>query len=699
MGKASRRKSDREASERETSVAAVAPAAGARSGPRYTIAICAALIVLVLLVFGRTAWNGYIEFDDPDYVSRNAVVQRGLTAEGVKYAFTSLQPYYWQPLTWLSHELDCTLFGNRPGPQHLEGVLLHALTAALLFLFLQRATNRSWLAAIAAAIWAVHPMRVESVAWIAERKDILSGLFLVGALLAYAHGRRFLALSIFALALMSKPTVVTAPLLLILLNFWPFRRREGGWRRPLLEAAVPAALAIPVIIATVAGQQSAIAPISLWLRIATAFHNAGAYLGKFLLPIDLAVIYPFQEHPGGAAVIAAAVVVAITYAAWYFRDARPYLATGWGWYLVMLLPVSGLVQSGAQGMADRFTYIPSMGLAIAAVWLCGTGSQPVRGREAAALRAADGLRTRPTLAAVGILAFAALSFVYAGLWRDTLTLFTHAAKVTTDNSLAQLILGNALMKESRYDEANAAYAEAVRASHGGTLPSAAAGSALVQQRRYLEAVEHLQRAVDADPNMENVREDLAIALTRSGRAAAALPQLDAALKLAPSRALDITLIRAEAELALGRTDQALADFQQVAQKRPTGLAWNGVGSVYSSKNDFANAERAYREAIRLDPQNYDARMNLGAMLSREGRNDDALASIREAARIAPDSVEPRVYLALIEAQMGRHAEAANDASEALRIDPPRANDYFTNAVRIPPKDTNLADFIATMRAR
>src|SRR5437660_3233900 len=314
--------------------------------------LATALIILVLLVFGRTAFNDYIDYDDPVYVSANDVVQHGLTAQGVRYAFTSLQPYYWQPLTWLSLELDCSLFGTRPDPQHLVNVLLHAITAALLFLFLQRATEKTWLAAISAAIWAVHPLRVESVAWISERKDVLSGLFLAGALLACARGRRLLALAVFALALMSKPTVVTAPLALLLLCFWPLRAR-----RPLVDAAVAAALAAPIVLLTFKGQAGGIAPISIWLRIANAFENAGIYLGKLVLPFDLAAIYPFRDHPGAGAFIAAAVVVAITYAAWYFRESRPYLATGWGWYLVMLLPVSGLVQSGAQGMADRFTYI------------------------------------------------------------------------------------------------------------------------------------------------------------------------------------------------------------------------------------------------------------------------------------------------------------------------------------------------------
>ena len=199
--------------------------------------------------------------------------------------------------------------------------------------------------------------------------------------------------------------------------------------------------------------------------------------------------------------------------------------------------------------------------------------------------------------------------------------------------------------------------------------------------------------------MESTREDLAAALIHTGRAASAMAQLDLALEQTPARRPAIEQLRGEAQLALGRTDQAVAQFQKNLQAAPSADTWNSLGSAYATKNDFTNAERAYREAIRLDPKSYDARMNLCAMLSRAGRNDEALASVREAARVAPDSVEPRVYLALIEAQMGRRADAANDAAEAQRIDAKKANDYFTNAIRIPSKDSNLSDFIAAMRAR
>lgn len=691
MGKASR-------SKRTQPGVAAAPAAeqaGGRERPphhRHTALICAALIILVLLVFGRTAFNGYIQFDDPEYVSANSVVQRGLSAEGLRYAFTALEPYYWQPLTWISHQIDVSLFGARPGPQHLVSVILHGLTAALFFLFLQRATGRTGAAAAAAAIWAVHPLRVESVAWIAERKDVLAGLFFVATLLAYERfvrrrsaARYAVVLAMFALALMSKPAVVAAPLVLILLNRWPFDRLRTEWRKVVLEAVPPAILAIPIVALTLAGQRAAIGDIPLSLRLLNPIRSTGAYLVKLLLPIDLSVIYPFRKDIGVEAAIAAIVIAAITLAAWSFRKSLPWLATGWGWYLAMLLPVAGLVQSGAQAMADRFTYTPSMGIAVAVVWLVAGWRRVSR-------------QTAIAATAVALIAFSALSIRYAALWRDTITLFTHATAVTRDNAVAQLVLGNVLLAENRMDEANNEYAKAMKAG-GGAIPFAAAGEAFAKQKRFVEAVEPLQRAVDADPSLGSAHENLALALINTGRAAAALPHLDAALKLDPSRKLDILASRGAAKLALGRIDEALADFQEVVNARPSAASWNALASAYSSKDNFADAERAYREAIRLDATAYDARMNLAAMLSRAGRNEEALAQAKEAARLAPDSVEPRVYLALIEAQMGRRADAAGHAEEAQRIDAQKANEYFTNALHMPPKESNLADFIATMRAR
>jgi tetratricopeptide (TPR) repeat protein len=688
MGKASRKKS-KPVAVAQLPVASEQPSPAQPATGNWQLLICAGLIVLSLLVFGRSYFNGFIDFDDPPYVSNNPVVQRGLTAEGVRYAFTSVRPYYFQPLVWLSFELDCTLFGTNAGAMHLENALQHGIVAALLFLFLLRATRRTWPAAAVAALWAVHPLRVESIAWLVERKDVLSGIFFMGTLLAYERyvkrrsvGRYLLVLLFFALSLMSKVTTVVTPLILFTLNWWPFKRRL---RDVALETLAPLVMTIPIGLAALAGQETAIAPLPLITRLGTAAYGVCAYLGKMLLPAGLAIMYPYKDF-GMGALGWALLALAITGVAWLYRSSHPYLLAGWGWYLFALAPVSGVVQTGMQSIADRFTYLPSIGLFIAIVWLVADMRSVSRPAATAA-------------AVVAIVIWSIVSFRYTGKWRDTLTLFGHAAQVVPDNAMAHMMMGNNLLTEKRFDEANVELSEAFRASKGAALPAAAYGAALVQQKKYAEALDPLQKSVDGDPRVAAVHVNLAIALSKTGRAKEAFSHLETAEKLDPSLSNDVIAARGGAKLAMNDPEGAIADFQQVLKAHPSAAAWNDLGSAYSSKNDFANAEHAYREALRLDPKNYDARMNLGAMLSRAGRNDAALAEIREAASVAPDSVEPRIYLALIEAQLGRNADAANDATAAQQVDARRANDYFTNALHIPPKDSNLADFIATMRAR
>src|SRR5262245_48154132 len=376
MGKASGKKGSRGGEVAESRSEAPRNLETAR--PRDLLLIAAALIILTLLVFGRDYNNGFIDFDDPSYVSNNPVVQRGLTWEGVKYAFTSIRPYYFQPLVWLSFELDCALHGAKPGPMHLESVVLHGIAAALLFLFLQRATGRLWPSAAVAALWAVHPLRVESVAWMVERKDVLSGVFFMCTLLAYERyvrrggtGRYVLVLVCFALALMSKVTAVAIPLILFALNWWPFNRIGNDWRRlraVAIETLTPLVMDIPIALAALSGQKTAIAPFPLTTRLANALYGVCAYIGKTLLPAGLAIMYPYEQI-GAVALVWALIAVAITALTWRFRWSRPYLLAGWGWYVLALAPVSGVVQTGMQSIADRFTYLPSIGLFIATVWL------------------------------------------------------------------------------------------------------------------------------------------------------------------------------------------------------------------------------------------------------------------------------------------------------------------------------------------
>ena len=355
----------------------------------YTVAaVCGFLLLAVALVFGQTVRHDFVNYDDNAYVYENPQVAGGLTAHGIAWAFTSFHVSNWHPLTWLSHMLDCQFYGLHAGGHHLTNVLLHAATAILLFLVLRRMTGDLWPSAFVAAVFAIHPLRAESVAWVAERKDVLSGLFFMLTLGAYAGyarrpfslGRYLTVVLLFALGLMAKPMLVTLPFVLLLLDYWPLgrigpHRRTGisSFRRVVVEKIPLLALTAASCVATVIAQGTAVIAIDvipLPSRIANALVSYVAYMGQLFYPAGLAVLYP---HPEGGLpiwkVAASSLVLAgISAAALVWRRRFPYLFVGWFWYVGMLVPVIGLVQVGLHAMADRYTYLPQIGLCIAVTW-------------------------------------------------------------------------------------------------------------------------------------------------------------------------------------------------------------------------------------------------------------------------------------------------------------------------------------------
>ncbi len=362
------------------------------------LVVCGCLLLAVIIVFEQTATHDFVNFDDPGYVSKNPQISQGLTLNGLRWVFTHSHVGNWHPLSGLSHMLDCQLYGLRPAGHHVTNVVLHAATAILLFLVLRQMSGEIWPSALAAAVFAVHPLRAESVAWIAERKDVLSGLFFMltlGAYVAYTRRpfsfRRYLVVvGLFALGLMAKPMLITLPCVLLLLDYWPLGRLQfpGGTnesagrgpgshptaaRRVLLEKVPLMALAAGSAVATILAQAEAVRSVEtfpLSARIANAIVSYVAYLGQFVCPVGLSVLYP---HPGngipaakvaGALLLLAAASTGIVLA----RRRCPYLLVGWLWYLGMLVPVIGLVQVGEQAMADRYTYLPQIGLCIGLAW-------------------------------------------------------------------------------------------------------------------------------------------------------------------------------------------------------------------------------------------------------------------------------------------------------------------------------------------
>ncbi len=419
------------------------------------------LALVTLCLYLPVVKHSFVDYDDQQYVTDNPRVEAGLTWHGLVWAF-GFYAGNWHPLAWLSHMLDCQLYGAWAGGHHLTNVLLHVASTLLLFAALNRMTNATWRSAAVAALFAWHPLHVESVAWVAERKDVLCGFFWMLTLLFYARYaerrsamRYCLTLGSFVLCLLSKPMAVTLPFVLLLLDFWPLNRiRDFGFRnfRTLLVEKIPFfLLAIGGCVLTLHAQQSAIvstAGLPFAQRIAHALAAYGHYYLAMFAPFNLAVYYPYKIHlPAQTIVVATLVLVLTTILAIATFRKRPYVAIGWLWYLGTLVPVIGLVQVGDQAWADRYTYLPLIGLFIMVVWLAG---DLIKNRLI--------LQSAFALAAAGLMV---LTWMQVGYWKNTRTLFEHANQVTPDNYLAITMLGSLLAGEHRYDDAIASYRKAL----------------------------------------------------------------------------------------------------------------------------------------------------------------------------------------------------------------------------------------------
>jgi tetratricopeptide (TPR) repeat protein len=526
LGKRSRSRHDAPA-------AAASPLTTAATPPERAaaraMAVCAALALLVAAIYAQLRTHAFINYDDPAYVTRNAPVLRGLTAAGVRWAFTSVHAAYWHPLTWLSHMLDVSLFGLDAGRHLLVSAAIHAINAVLLFLWLRRATGAIGRSAAVAALFAVHPLHVESVAWVAERKDVLSAFFMLLALHAYtrwvqtrAPGQYVWSVIALALGLMAKPMLVTVPFVLLLLDVWPFRRRA------LLEKLPYLVLIVPVMIVTMRTQSVAMAGtnVPLPVRLGNAAIACVTYLGKTIWPANLAVVYPYPASINPLlAAVCALLLLAITAAAILARRRMPWLTVGWLWFVVMLVPVIGIVQVGLQSMADRFTYLPHIGLFIAWVW---------------SLAALVEKRVALAAAAAAIVALAVLAHAQAGYWRNSITLFEHALAVTKNNRLAHLNFGAALFDDHQFARAEAEY-RAAAGFRPADLQHLGLALALHAQGKLDEAVSEAEQALRANPANAEARAALYDArigygafLNGAGRDDEATRQFEAACLLRPA---------------------------------------------------------------------------------------------------------------------------------------------------------------------
>jgi protein O-mannosyl-transferase len=522
------------------------------------------LAFVVFATFSPALQNDFTGYDDPDYVLDNPHVRGGLSAANLYWAATAVHASNWHPLTWASHMLDSTLFGVVPRGHHLTSVLFHVVNTLLLFLLLHRDTGRAGCSAVVAGVFGVHPLHVESVAWVAERKDVLSTLFWL--LTMWAHGayarrpggpRYAVVVVLFAAGLAAKPMLVTLPLVLLLWDVWPLGRYPAvSVRRLLIEKVPLLALAILSSVITVYAQRqggslAGIEPLPIGLRAANAVVSYVRYLGKTVWPVDLAAFYPMETIPAATLGLCLVLLAAVSWLAAREWRRRPWLAVGWGWYLVTLVPVIGWVQVGQQALADRYMYVPMIGLLIAVAWGIAEGASHRNVRHVSW-----------AAAVVGMAGLAALSWRQVHVWKDGITLWTHALRVTEGNFIAHNNLGVELDRRGRPDEAIAHYRETLRIrpgdrngrrNHAGALVSR--GERLYRAGQLEAALASFRDALRQRPDHVQAHAYVGAILVALGRYDDALAAYDAALAAGPGEG-SVHADRAVVLHALGRNDEA-----------------------------------------------------------------------------------------------------------------------------------------------
>jgi len=577
------------------------------SNKKLSLLICLTLGLITLAVFYQVYGFRFINFDDSIYIYENPDIQAGIRPETIKWAFTSSYAANWHPLTWLSHMLDWQLFGNNAGGHHLTSLIFHIANTLLLFIVLKQMTSALWKSAFVAALFALHPLHIESVAWVSERKDVLSTFFWLLTIWAYLRYvkqpgviRYMLTVLTFALGLMSKPMLVTLPFVLLLLDYWPLNRLDSKRSLPrLLIEKIPlfamssASCIVTFIIQKKSGAMPTAGSFSFFLLFANASVSYLQYIAKMFWPVRLAIFYP---HPGRDvsilyAIVSAAVLLVVTILILRFAKNRRYLVTGWFWYLGTLVPVIGLIQVGEQAMADRYTYITLTGLFIIIAWSLPELFERWRYKKI-------------VLASSAVLVISAVStYTYFQLryWRDDLTLFQHALDVTENNYKANYCLAIALCGQGKLDE----------------------------------AIDYCSRAIRIKPDVLQPRMGMGYILRQAGR-----------------------------------LDESAQEYQKVLQIKPDDpIALNGLGSTLNQQGKYDQAVKYFTEAVRIKPDFAAAHNNLAYTLALQGNLDKAAIHYKESLRLNPRSAAVNYHLGRVLEQKGKINQAIEHFKEAMRLNP------------------------------
>ncbi len=674
------------------------------------------MALLLVLVTGTTYWpvttHDFLTYDDPAYVTDNVQVQAGLTWHGLAWAFGRLhgEETYWHPLTWVSHMQDCQLFGLKPAGHHLVNLLFHTLNTVLVFLVFWRMTHAFWRCAVLAALFALHPLQVDTVAWVAERKNLLGAFFWLlttwgytayveargsnaeGGMqhaesgipcLASSHAHYaprgkaatlifyLLSLSCFALGLMCKPVLVTLPFVLLLLDYWPLGRLTTHepplknlislvWEKIPFFALATVSSLVTVLAHRSLGALETAFQLPLGLRIENAVVSYVRYLGKAIWPTNLAVFYPYPDGwPVPQIIFCGLLLVVVSGLVARVARTGRYLLLGWFWFLGVLIPFIGLIQAGAQAMADRFAYLPLIGLFILLIW--GIHDMFTWRRHGTAV-----LSVAAVLAVSVCFALTRQQLAY---WRDSESLFRHALNVTQNNYLSHNNLGSALGKKGQLDEAISQFGEAIRLKPAYASAHNNLGNALFLKGQPQEAIQQYREAARLKPNYAEAHYNLGSVLDQEGRIEEAIGEYRQAIRLKADYARAYNNL-GSALFRKGRLADAIRQYQEAIRHAPddTKTHYN-LGLALDQQGRADEAIREYQEALRLEPDDANTHYNLGVVFSKKGHAEEAIVEYREAIRLKPGNAGAHYNLANALAREGRIAEAIQQYREALRLKP------------------------------
>lgn len=590
-------------------------------GKGWDLPICAFLVLATLTAYWPVHRHSFVDYDDHQYVTDNQHVKAGLTRAGIIWAFTTGHASNWHPLTWLSHMLDCQLFDTDPGRHHLMSLLIHTISTVFLFAVFKKMTGAVWLSGLTAAAFALHPLHVESVAWIAERKDVLSGLFwmlTMAVYLRYARQRRIgwyvATIFVFALGLMAKPMLVTLPFVLLLLDYWPLERlgRDNAVRLVVEKTPLFILSTISSVITFVAqrsgGAVIQIEEVPLFIRAANGLISYLIYISKTFWPSRLAAFYAYTFDTSSLwlALLAPLLVAGISVLAVVLAVRHRYLLVGWLWYIGTLVPVIGLVQVGTQARADRYTYIPSIGISIVVAWGAAELSGKWRYRKLI-------LTTSAAIVTAAMLLSARMQVRH---WQDSLTLFSRAVEVTRGNYVGHAGLGKALHARGRLDEAVRQYNQALKIKPNYTIARYNLANALSRLGKVDEAIGHYREALRTDPNNASAHNNLGNALAGQQK-----------------------------------IDEAIIHYRRTLEIEPDNpKAHNNLGSALAIQGKFNEAIEYFRRALELKADDAEALYNLGYVFELQGRLDDAIEYYRRALQIKPDKANAQERLQAVLAQ-------------------------------------------------